>query len=50
VDKDRAIELAAQVPDAAIEGLGVEVRQVMIAERRYLEARASRVRAQILPR
>jgi hypothetical protein len=31
-DKARAIELAARVPDAAIEGLGVEVRQVMFAE------------------
>ncbi|ATY09085.1 hypothetical protein CU254_00210 [Amycolatopsis sp. AA4] len=30
--KERAIELAAQVPDAAIEGLGVEVRQVMFSE------------------
>ncbi len=30
-DKDRAIELAAQIPDAAIDGLGVEVRQVMFA-------------------
>ncbi|MCP2340702.1 YciI family protein [Actinomadura rupiterrae] len=28
-DRDRALELAAQIPDAAIEGLGVEVRQVM---------------------
>jgi hypothetical protein len=31
-DKERAIELAAQIPDAAIEGLGVEVRQVMFAD------------------
>jgi hypothetical protein len=31
-DKDRAIELAAQIPDAAIDGLGVEVRQVMFAD------------------
>jgi hypothetical protein len=31
-DRDRAIELAAQVPDAAIDGLGVEVRQVMFAD------------------
>ena len=31
-DKDRAIELAAQIPDAAIEGLGVEVRQVMFSD------------------
>jgi hypothetical protein len=30
--KERAIELASQIPDAAIEGLGVEVRQVMFAE------------------
>ena len=36
-DKDRAIELAGQVPDAAIEGLGVEVRQVMFSAGR-LEA------------
>lgn len=28
-NKERAIELAAQIPDCAIEGLGVEVRQVM---------------------
>ena len=28
-DKARALELAAQIPDAAIDGLGVEVRQVM---------------------
>ena len=31
-DRDRAIALAAQVPDAAIDGLGVEVRQVMFAD------------------
>ena len=31
-NKERAIELAAQIPDTAIEGLGVEVRQVMFAE------------------
>ncbi|GAA2692097.1 YciI family protein [Actinoplanes palleronii] len=31
-DRARAIELAAQIPDAAIEGLGVEVRQVMFAD------------------
>ena len=30
-NKERAIELAAQIPDAAIPGLGVEVRQVMFA-------------------
>ncbi len=29
--KERAIELAAQIPDAAIQGLGVEVRQVMFS-------------------
>ena len=31
-NKERAIELAAQIPDAAINGLGVEVRQVMFAD------------------
>ncbi|MFF5721870.1 YciI family protein [Streptomyces buecherae] len=31
-DRDRAIELAARIPDAAIEGLGIEVRQVMFAD------------------
>lgn len=31
-DKARALELAAQIPDAAIEGLGVEVRQVMYSD------------------
>jgi hypothetical protein len=30
--KERAIALAAQIPDAAIEGLAVEVRQVMFAD------------------
>lgn len=30
--RQRAIELAAQIPDAAIEGLAVEVRQVMFAD------------------
>ncbi|MEV7501258.1 YciI family protein [Streptomyces sp. NPDC093018] len=30
-DRERAIELAALIPDAGIEGLGVEVRQVMFA-------------------
>jgi hypothetical protein len=30
-NKERAIERAAQIPDAAIEGLGVEVRQVMFS-------------------
>ncbi|MEU4117157.1 YciI family protein [Kitasatospora sp. NPDC028055] len=36
-DKERAIELAARIPDAAIEGLGVEVRQVMFSDG-HLEA------------
>ena len=31
-NKERAIELAVQIPDSAIEGLGVEVRQVMFAD------------------
>jgi hypothetical protein len=31
-DKARALELAARIPDAAIEGLGVEVRQVMFSD------------------
>ncbi|MFU8872672.1 YciI family protein [Micromonospora sp. SL4-19] len=31
-NKARAIELASQIPDTAIEGLGVEVRQVMFAD------------------
>ncbi|MEV5682831.1 YciI family protein [Streptomyces sp. NPDC052164] len=31
-NRERAIELASQIPDAAIEGLGVEVRQVMFAD------------------
>ncbi|WP_326690568.1 MULTISPECIES: YciI family protein [unclassified Streptomyces] len=31
-DKQRAVELAARIPDAAIEGLGIEVRQVMFAD------------------
>ncbi len=30
--RERAIELAAQIPDSAIPGLGVEVRQVMFAD------------------
>jgi hypothetical protein len=30
--RERAIELAARIPDAAIAGLGVEVRQVMFAD------------------
>jgi hypothetical protein len=36
-DRARAIELAAQIPDAAVEGLGVEVRQVMFSDG-HLEA------------
>ncbi|SEG91575.1 Uncharacterized conserved protein [Actinacidiphila yanglinensis] len=31
-NKERAIELARQIPDTAIEGLGVEVRQVMFSD------------------
>ncbi|ACU77480.1 YCII-related protein [Catenulispora acidiphila DSM 44928] len=31
-NKERAIELAAQIPDAAIEGLGLEVRQIMFSD------------------
>ena len=31
-NKERAIELATQIPDTKIEGLGVEVRQVMFAD------------------
>ena len=30
-NKERAIELAAQIPDAKFEGLGIEVRQVMFS-------------------
>jgi hypothetical protein len=30
--RERAIELAALIPDTAIEGLGVEVRQVMFSD------------------
>ena len=30
-NRERAIELAARIPDAAIEGLGIEVRQVMFS-------------------
>ncbi|MEU3568835.1 YciI family protein [Kitasatospora sp. NPDC036755] len=36
-DRARAIELAARIPDSAIEGLGVEVRQVMFSDG-HLEA------------
>ena len=28
-DRERALELAAQIPDASIEGMGVEVRPIM---------------------
>ncbi|WP_415647186.1 YciI family protein [Stackebrandtia soli] len=31
-NKERAIELASRIPDAAIEGFGIEVRQVMFFE------------------
>lgn len=31
-DKARAIELAARIPDTEIDGLGVEVRQVMFSD------------------
>ncbi|MEV5988542.1 YciI family protein [Streptomyces sp. NPDC052051] len=31
-NKERAIELASRIPDAAVEGLGIEVRQVMFAD------------------
>ncbi|KAA2262600.1 hypothetical protein F0L68_11895 [Solihabitans fulvus] len=30
--RDRALELAAMIPDAKVEGLGVEVRPVMFAD------------------
>ncbi|MFB7129510.1 YciI family protein [Kitasatospora sp. NPDC056273] len=36
-DKERAVQLAGRIPDAAIEGLGVEVRQVMFSDG-HLEA------------
>ncbi|WP_405014414.1 YciI family protein [Kitasatospora sp. NBC_01539] len=36
-NRERAVELAARIPDAAIEGLGIEVRQVMFADG-HLEA------------
>jgi hypothetical protein len=36
-NKERAVELATRIPDAAIEGLGVEVRQVMFSDG-HLEA------------
>jgi hypothetical protein len=31
-NKERALELAAMLPDAKIEGMGVEVRQVMFSD------------------
>jgi len=31
-DRDRAIELAALIPDAKVEGLGVEIRPVVFSE------------------
>ncbi|WP_436771736.1 YciI family protein [Yinghuangia sp. YIM S09857] len=31
-DKARAIELAARIPDAAVDGLGVEIRQVIFSD------------------
>lgn len=31
-DKERAIAIAAQIPDAAVNGLGIEVRQVMFSD------------------
>lgn len=31
-DRDRAVELAARIPDAAVQGLGIEVRQVMFSD------------------
>jgi len=31
-DRERAIELAAMIPDAKVEGMGIEVRQVMFAD------------------
>ena len=33
-DRDRALELAALIPDARFDGLGIEVRQVMFSEGR----------------
>ncbi|WP_316519769.1 YciI family protein [Kitasatospora brasiliensis] len=36
-DKQRAIDVATRIPDTAIEGLGVEVRQVMFCDG-HLEA------------
>jgi hypothetical protein len=31
-DRARALELAAQIPDAKVEGMGVEVRQVIFSD------------------
>lgn len=31
VDRDRALELAAMIPDARVDGMGVEVRPVMFS-------------------
>ncbi|MEV4465820.1 YciI family protein [Micromonospora echinofusca] len=31
-DRDRAVELAALIPDASVEGLGVEIREVIFSE------------------
>ena len=31
-NKDRAIELAAMIPDAKVEGMGIEVRAVMFSD------------------
>ncbi|MFJ8439884.1 YciI family protein [Kitasatospora griseola] len=36
-NRERAVELAARIPGAAIPGLGVEVRQVMFSDR-HLDA------------
>ncbi|WP_327681829.1 YciI family protein [Kitasatospora sp. NBC_00458] len=36
-DRDRAVELAARIPDAALDGFGIEVRQVMFSDG-HLEA------------
>ncbi|MFJ9692720.1 YciI family protein [Kitasatospora sp. NPDC101183] len=36
-NRERAVELASHIPDVAIEGLGVEVRQVMFSDG-HLEA------------
>ena len=31
-DRDRALELAAMIPDAKVDGMGVEVRQVVFSD------------------